>query len=187
MRDDAKVDVSFQPSGLSASVLRGTLITGAMLQAGILLPLDCGGNGTCGRCLVSVSGPVSSPSEAEKRLLDQQRLDQGWRLACQTQALGDLQVRVPETSESADSSWRIDEGDVGAVLTGTPVIVAVDRDIPQPTLEDPVAICAGCWRPWPLHKPRANWEPTWQPPPKYPAWPGSTPGTSGSFSAARKW
>lgn len=137
LRDDAKVDISFQPSGLSASVDKGALITGAMLQAGVLLPLDCGGNGTCGRCLVSVSGPVSPPSEAEKRLLDQQRLAQGWRLACQTQALGDLQVRVPETSESADSSWRIDEGDVGAVLTGTPVIVAVDRDIPQPTLEDP--------------------------------------------------
>lgn len=137
MSDDPKVTVGFQPSGLSASVDKGALITGAMLQAGVLLPLDCGGNGTCGRCLVSVSGPVSPPSEAEKRLLDQQRLDQGWRLACQTQALGDLEVRVPETSESADSSWRIDEGDVGAVLTGTPVIVAVDRDIPQPTLEDP--------------------------------------------------
>jgi len=137
LRDDAKIDISFQPSGLSASVDKGALITGAMVQAGVLLPLDCGGNGTCGRCLVSVSGPVSPPSEAEKRLLDQQRLAQGWRLACQTQALGDLQVLVPETSESADSSWRIDEGDVGAVLTGTPVIVAVDRDILQPTLEDP--------------------------------------------------
>ncbi|MCB2191319.1 MAG: DUF4445 domain-containing protein [Deltaproteobacteria bacterium] len=137
MRDDAKAIISFQPSGLSASVPQGTLITIAMQQAGILLPLDCGGKGTCGRCLVSVSGNTSQPSEAEKRLLGQEQLEQGWRLACQTKALGNLEVLVPETSESAESSWRIDESDVGDTQTGTPVVTAVGVDIPKPTLEDP--------------------------------------------------
>jgi uncharacterized 2Fe-2S/4Fe-4S cluster protein (DUF4445 family) len=133
------VNVELKPMGRRTAVKRGSLITEAMLAAGVLLPLDCGGNGTCGSCLVKVEGDSSPPNQAEERLLDQARLDEGWRLACQTQALGDLRVTVPETAESADSSWRIDLGDLGAVETGNPVIQAVDCQVPLPTLEDPRA------------------------------------------------
>jgi uncharacterized 2Fe-2S/4Fe-4S cluster protein (DUF4445 family) len=139
LADKSILNVEFEPLGLRAAVKRGSLITEAMLAAGVLLPLDCGGSGTCGRCLVRVEGDVSPPNQAEKRLLDQAQLERGWRLACQTQALGDLRVTVPETAESADSSWRIDLGDLGAVQAGSPVIEAVDCQLPKPTLEDPRA------------------------------------------------
>ncbi len=137
MAERSTVEVKFEPLGLRAMVPGGSLITRAMLEAGVLLPLDCGGNGTCGRCLVLVEGATSPPSQAEERLLDREQLDQGWRLACQTKALGDLRVAVPETAERADGGWRIDDGDVKDLEGGTPVVTALALEIPAPTLQDP--------------------------------------------------
>ena len=139
MADRASVEVKFEPMDLMATVPGGSLITRAMVNAGVLLPLDCGGNGTCGRCLVQVEGPASAPSPAEERLLDREQLDQGWRLACQTEALGDLRVTVPETAERADSGWRIDDGDVQDIEGGTPVVTGLTLEVPVPTLQDPRA------------------------------------------------
>lgn len=137
MSDKAKIDVEFLPLNARVSVPRGSLVTGAMLAAGVLLPLDCGGNGTCGRCLVHVQGETSEPNQAEQRLLENEQLEKGWRLACQTKALGDLVVAIPETAESADSSWRMEESDNETLDSTTPVVTSLQIDIPAPTLEDP--------------------------------------------------
>lgn len=139
MAEKSMVNVEFNPGGQSVALQKGGLITEAMLTAGVLLPLDCGGKGTCGRCLVQVEGAVSPPNDAEERLLDQSRLEQGFRLACQTRALGDLRVVIPDTAETADSSWRIDLGDLSATQTNSPVITSVDCRVQAPTLEDPRA------------------------------------------------
>ena len=58
----------------------------------------CGGIGKCGKCRIKVSGELSAPTEAEKRLLGDE-LDKGFRLACQTIPLGDFKVE-PVTDES---------------------------------------------------------------------------------------
>ncbi|MCF8024618.1 MAG: ASKHA domain-containing protein [Desulfobacteraceae bacterium] len=133
------LEVTFQPSMLSAMVPLGSLITEAMMEAGVFIPLDCGGNGTCGSCLVSVQGEVSEPSDAEKRMLEPSQLEEGWRLACQTEVLGDLSVFVPETRGTSESSWQIDAGDIVPGERGTPVIVSESCEIPAPSLDDPRA------------------------------------------------
>lgn len=135
-RENKTVEVTFQPSMLSARVASGSLITEAMLDAGVFIPQDCGGNGTCGSCQVSVDGKVSEPSDAEKNLLDPDQLEEGWRLACQTEVLGDLTVFVPGTLGTSQSSWKIDEGDTVPGEPGTPVITSVVSKIPPPSLKD---------------------------------------------------
>lgn len=137
MNNKLMVNVTFQPSGRVAQVPAESLLTGALMKAGIFLPLDCGGSGTCGRCLVQVKGKVSEPSGTEERLIEQNQIAAGWRLACQTKALGDLLVRVPETTESAESSWPIEATDVRQVCWNTPVITTVPCEAPPPALEDP--------------------------------------------------
>lgn len=137
MNNHEMVKISFQHSGASVMMPMKSLITDAMVKAGIILPLDCGGHGTCGRCRVLVSGDVSEPDMAEIRLLDKEQLEEGWRLACRTKVHGDLQVTVPEASENIKSSWDIEDSDTDVVNSGTPVIVSVECEIPVPTLEDP--------------------------------------------------
>ena len=79
----------------------------------------CGGLGKCGKCKIRVSGELSAPTEAEKRLLGDQ-LNGGWRLACQTVPLGEYSVgKAPE----ADRIVRRGRGKL-AVDIGTTTLEA---------------------------------------------------------------
>ena len=51
---------------------------------GVFICADCGGRGTCGKCRVKVTdaGDLPAPSEAEEKLLSEQDLSSGVRLAC---------------------------------------------------------------------------------------------------------
>ena len=58
--------------------------------------MPCGGHGKCGKCLVTVTGAVSAPTEDEKRILSPEELAKGIRLACRVTVLGDC---IATTSE----------------------------------------------------------------------------------------
>ena len=58
--------------------------------------MPCGGHGKCGKCLITVKGEVSAPSDDEKRILSAQELERGVRLACRTTVLGDCTVTTAE-------------------------------------------------------------------------------------------
>lgn len=71
----------------------------AARRAGVSIRSECGGQGTCGKCVVRVQGDkVSAISEAEKELLSADQLAGGWRLACRTVVSGNVSVYVPVTS-----------------------------------------------------------------------------------------
>jgi uncharacterized 2Fe-2S/4Fe-4S cluster protein (DUF4445 family) len=93
----APLTVDFEPLGRRAQVARGTTLLEAARQAGVGLSAVCGGAGTCGDCRVRVvAGTVSSPTEAEA-----EAASTGFRLACQTRALGNVRVDVPPESITA--------------------------------------------------------------------------------------
>jgi uncharacterized 2Fe-2S/4Fe-4S cluster protein (DUF4445 family) len=67
------------------------------------LPLDapCGGNGTCGKCLVRITDRSGSPytedrKENEKKLVGEKRLAMGYRLACAVAAFDGMEVFLPD-------------------------------------------------------------------------------------------
>ncbi len=64
-----------------------------LIQAGILLDAPCNGNGTCGKCRVTLS-PAPEPSSADVRLLPQELLEDGLRLACSHKPVEGLTVLV---------------------------------------------------------------------------------------------
>lgn len=53
----------------------------------------CGGFGKCGKCKVVARGNISEPSDVELKLLSDNELVHGVRLACLTEALGDCEIR----------------------------------------------------------------------------------------------
>ena len=75
------------PQVKTVQVPAGALLSDALRDAGAAVALPCGGRGVCGKCAVQVTGEVSAPNAAEKKL--------GIRLACQTAVHGDAQVILP--------------------------------------------------------------------------------------------
>lgn len=64
-----------------------------MRRIGVLPESPCNGKGLCGKCKVRiVSGKVSEPTLQEQKLLTQQELSEGVRLACLTLPLEELQI-----------------------------------------------------------------------------------------------
>ena len=61
----------------------------------------CGGHGRCGKCKVIAKGCLSELTEAEKKLLTEDELADGVRLACLTYALGDCEVTTLSENERA--------------------------------------------------------------------------------------
>jgi uncharacterized 2Fe-2S/4Fe-4S cluster protein (DUF4445 family) len=131
------VSIEFQPGGKRVSVSLGTFLTEAIEEAGILLPLDCGGNGTCGRCRVRIDGDASPPDEAEIKVIGKELNGEGWRLACRTTVLGNLTVTLSDSVDTLETSWDIHSENGVPQETGSPVITSTDLNIPQPAMTDP--------------------------------------------------
>ncbi|HYW79067.1 MAG TPA: 2Fe-2S iron-sulfur cluster-binding protein, partial [Thermoguttaceae bacterium] len=95
---ETEVTVTFQPSGRTVHVLRGTRLLEAAAGAQIVLDQPCGGAGTCGKCRLVVASGASKPTEAEIDRLTAEELDAGVRLACRATVDGPITVDVPPDS-----------------------------------------------------------------------------------------
>jgi uncharacterized 2Fe-2S/4Fe-4S cluster protein (DUF4445 family) len=88
--------ITFQSGDGSSQTVQapeGALLSEAAARAGLQIGQPCGGQGRCGRCAVQVlSGDVHRRSTIS---LSAQDVAQGYALACQTVAQGDLTVFVP--------------------------------------------------------------------------------------------
>jgi uncharacterized 2Fe-2S/4Fe-4S cluster protein (DUF4445 family) len=89
--------IEFLPAGKHVEVPRGTELLDAAREAGVSIELPCAGEGTCGRCIVRVTGEVSSESEGR---LPEQAIEDGYVLACSARVLDhSLTVEVPVRPE----------------------------------------------------------------------------------------
>lgn len=74
---------------------RESLLTIAK-RSGVSIDAPCNGNGTCGKCKVRIaSGEVES--QISRHLSEEEYAD-GWRLACDTIPVSDVEVEVPSTA-----------------------------------------------------------------------------------------
>jgi uncharacterized 2Fe-2S/4Fe-4S cluster protein (DUF4445 family) len=97
-----KYTISILPDGKSVRAGIQESLLEALTGNGILLRSDCGGKGMCGKCLVRIAESslksVSTPEDAEVRILGEKDLQAGYRLACRVKALNDLSVEIPDSS-----------------------------------------------------------------------------------------
>lgn len=89
--------VTFEGTAIECSegaVLRDVLVRGGCSPHNGPLVASCHGLGTCGTCAVAVDGEVSDPTARETWRLSvpPHDPDDGLRLACQTEVLGDVAV-----------------------------------------------------------------------------------------------
>ena len=142
--------IKFFPHNREIEVKEGEILLRAALEAGVHINASCGGGGVCGKCRVkleagSVEGGVSD------KLGDEDR-EQGYRLACQSRVVEDLQVRVPVESEvdtavlnlqaAPRKTARIREMNLEELKEQGLFVPPVEKrylEIPPPTAQDNVA------------------------------------------------
>ena len=90
--------VVFEPSGRQVYVLAESILLEAAAQAGLILQTPCGGTGKCGKCRVRVVSGHCKPSAACLEAFSRQEIENGFRLACQAKAGGDLRIEIPVES-----------------------------------------------------------------------------------------
>jgi uncharacterized 2Fe-2S/4Fe-4S cluster protein (DUF4445 family) len=130
-----EVQITFQPQGRRAKVKLGTSIFEVARGLGIEIESLCGGNGICGKCKVIVKG--QSPdglTEAERKLLTEEEISRGYRLACCAKLTADVIVTVPEEARIGKQRLQI-EG-VQKTIALSPAIRKLMVKVSPPSLLD---------------------------------------------------
>ncbi len=96
-----RVEIHKKDGILITSANEGENLLNILRNNGVSLETPCGGKGTCGKCGVRVNGISSAPSENEKTLLGESKLDKGYRLACSCTINSDTVVYTGEKENKA--------------------------------------------------------------------------------------
>ncbi|MBQ7792061.1 MAG: DUF4445 domain-containing protein [Clostridia bacterium] len=114
------------------SFSEATLLSELLYRAGEYITMPCGGKGICGNCKVIAKGELSPLSEKEKEVLTPDELKQGFRLACQAKATGDVSItaKVVPMAIAVDcsiesDSLSYDRTDGLVIDIGTTTIAAI--------------------------------------------------------------
>ncbi len=91
-----KKTVRFLPYDVKIEVEEGTNLLHAAMEAGVHINASCGGEGVCGKCkIILESGELLSQRGA---IQTEEEWNLGFRLACQSEIVSDLVVRIPPES-----------------------------------------------------------------------------------------
>jgi uncharacterized 2Fe-2S/4Fe-4S cluster protein (DUF4445 family) len=95
--------IKILPRNLEAGSRPGEVLLDVLRRTGVSVPVECGTQGVCGRCVVQILSGQCDWSRAD--LLPVEKVRAGFVLSCQARVREDLVVLVPETclpSLSAD-------------------------------------------------------------------------------------
>ena len=123
-----------------------TLLAAAR-KANVAIDAPCSGNGVCGKCRVCI---ISGETKAfPSHHLSKEEFDQGWRLACETTALTDCVIDVPDIASAYRSRMKtadLSSGEelelfrtVGAELAAAGLGVDSGVSVVSVTMDEPVA------------------------------------------------
>ena len=137
-----KVNVVFQPSGRRSEVDAGKTVLEAAQALGVAIESVCGGNVSCGKCLVRVEPGSKAPIEEalspftseEGRFIGEVARRQGYRLACAASVREDIAVSVPEETRASRQVIRKEAGEITTILN--PAVKACYVALTPPTLEN---------------------------------------------------
>ncbi|MCR3921045.1 MAG: ASKHA domain-containing protein [Firmicutes bacterium] len=140
-----RVTVLFNPDNLAVQVEPGTSLMQAATMAGIELVSSCGGDGTCGRCLVKVQDGQVSVANAGN--ISPSAKQTGLVLACQTCVNSSVVVDIPGESRLDEHQVLLDENtflmekdiDLADGFTFKPLCRKIQLTLSPPTLEENVA------------------------------------------------
>jgi uncharacterized 2Fe-2S/4Fe-4S cluster protein (DUF4445 family) len=135
--------VVFNPTAQTIEVIPGTSLLDAARQAGIELDTPCGGEGSCGKCIVRIeSGNYDTDNLG---ILPDSAVKEGYALACKTYFIdSDIVVEVPELTahtggqfvEDEEADWLFDNNLLPQQTQIDPLAQKYCCTVPKPQLED---------------------------------------------------
>jgi len=110
--------IEFQPRGLRIDRTQPINGLDAARQSGINLSAVCGGEGICGKCVIQLLSGAENfkPSEIERNYLSSEKINQGYRLACQTTFDSDVKIYIPTESIIEDQILQIEGGESSHII-----------------------------------------------------------------------
>lgn len=127
--------IEFQPSGLRLLCDEPITIADAARRAGVNIRSECGGKGSCGKCLVQVQGGAISPvTQAERELLTSDQLAENWRLSCRTVVSTGASVYVPALSAIEAPVIQLEGLEVS--YKPHPAVRTIFLEVEPPSLDD---------------------------------------------------
>ncbi len=130
-----RIQIDLEPIGRRVTCASGSTLLEAAQQAGVMLAAVCGGQGSCGRCVVQVlDGQVSPPTLAEQAELAPDELAGGLRLACQAIANSNTRVHIPPESLVAAQRTQVESQAFATQLD--PAVTAREVQLSPPSLDD---------------------------------------------------
>ena len=143
----SKYQVVFQPSGRRGQIEEGRSLLQAAQELGVGIEAACGGAMVCGKCKVipefgsfdklklrSERENISELSPVERKILTEEEISSGYRLACCTYIRGDMVVSVPKKSQSA-KQIVLEEGSKRQIVL-KPAVKNYYLELSRATLED---------------------------------------------------
>ncbi|MBW1697786.1 MAG: DUF4445 domain-containing protein [Deltaproteobacteria bacterium] len=114
--------VTFQPMGICCKGSHGHSLLKIASDYNILIRSDCGGQGRCGKCVVTVNPPdhFSPPTENETNFLTPEQIGSGHRLACQAKVLGCATVSLSEAV--LDNTEALGKAGIQGVFSSNPMV-----------------------------------------------------------------
>lgn len=92
--------ITFLPDSIAYETDGDETLLRAAADAGVTIASDCGGNGTCGKCRVRVVfGKTNAVTPEEEKILRENELADGWRLACLTIPEENCIVEIPAAQD----------------------------------------------------------------------------------------
>lgn len=98
-RNEAVISLSGPSDGapLRVNLRRGSNLFLSLATHGINLPSICGGGGECGKCMVQMEGAdLPEANRIEQGLIPRSLRERGFRLACQQEVKGNMNLKLRE-------------------------------------------------------------------------------------------
>lgn len=107
-----RTHIQFQPKGKKVTIRKGENLLQAGLKNRVYIKSRCGGKGSCTACKIQILSDnplVSLPTTQEMRMLGEENVAKGYRLACQTRIYGEVEVLIPEETWKTKVKNQLEE------------------------------------------------------------------------------
>ena len=127
--------IDFEPIGRRGECHEGETLLDHARSLGVDLVNICGGVGSCGTCLVQVlEGKISDIEDTERDFISDEKLAQGYRLACLAIPNSDCKVRVPAESLATVQRTQVEGHEIP--VAPDPMVRACNLQLEPPSLQD---------------------------------------------------
>ena len=89
------IKITFLPDRKNIKVGKGTPVLEALERVGISIDTPCGGKGICGKCKILITKGINKITSIEEKLISEEEIRKGFRLACQTKVFEDSIIKIP--------------------------------------------------------------------------------------------